>query len=109
MAGIYIPGMEMPENCGVCRFAVDGWCYAYGKPNIDALSNSGKTNWCPLIPVPDHGRLIDADALVLKGYALSVIRSGSYGTFRIDVPLIDTDAAPTIIPAVPGRKDLKGE
>ena len=62
--------MEMPEHCGVCRFAVDGWCYAgerwaykYGKPNIDALANDGHTNFCPLIPVPPHGRLIDADAL----------------------------------------------
>lgn len=61
--GVYIKGMEMPEHCGVCRFAVDGWCYAYGKPNIDALANDGRTNFCPLVPVPPHGRLIDAGKL----------------------------------------------
>lgn len=60
--GVYIKGMEMPTSCGVCRFAVDGWCYAYGKPNIDALANDGRTNFCPLFPIPPHGRLIDADA-----------------------------------------------
>lgn len=64
--GVYIPNMKMPEHCGVCRFAVDGWCYAYGKPNIDALANDGRTNFCPLVPVPPHGRLIDADALAEK-------------------------------------------
>lgn len=61
--GVYIPNMKMPEHCGECRFAVDGWCYAYGKPNIDALANDGRTNFCPLVTVPQHGRLIDADAL----------------------------------------------
>ena len=59
--GVYIPNMKMPEHCGECRFAVDGWCYAYGKPNIDALANDGRTNFCPLVPVPPHGRLIDGD------------------------------------------------
>lgn len=59
---VYIKGMEMPDSCNHCRFAVDGWCYAYGKPNVDALANNGVTNWCPLVPVTPHGRLIDADA-----------------------------------------------
>ena len=91
--GVYINGMEMPEHCGVCRFAVDGWCYAYGKPNIDALANDGRTNFCPLIPIPPHGRLIDADA---------------YEKYLKDnwIPanLNALDAQPTIIPA-----DKEGE
>ena len=66
MMGVYIKGMEMPEHCGVCRFAVDGWCYAYGKPNIDALANDGRTNFCPLFHVPPHGRLGDLDKLAEK-------------------------------------------
>ena len=53
MSGVYIKGMEMPTDCNHCRFAVDGWCYAYGKPNVDALANDGVTNWCPLIAVKD--------------------------------------------------------
>ena len=64
MSGIYIPGMEMPETCCDCRFAVDGWCYAAEKQdNKQYLNDTQRTNWCPLVPVPDHGRLIDADKI----------------------------------------------
>lgn len=58
---VLIKGMKMPKDCTECRFAVDGWCYAYGRPNIEALANYERTNFCPLVPVPKHGRLIDAD------------------------------------------------
>ena len=48
MSGIYIPNWEKPKSCDEC------WAeYAYEICN----SHSGT---CPLIPVPDHGRLIDA-------------------------------------------------
>ena len=61
MSGIYINGMDMPQNCWSCAF-LDG---EYGYCIIDGLSRDAeeKTN-CPLIPIPDHGRLIDADALI---------------------------------------------
>lgn len=106
MAGIYIPGMQMPMNCCRCPCADLEYydCNLMPGTGISSDRKSGKRlDNCPLVPVPDHGRLIDADALVLKGYALSVIRSGSYGTWRDDVPLIDTDAAPTVIPAEEGE------
>jgi hypothetical protein len=62
MADILIRGMAMPENCIHCRFAVDGWCYAYCKPNIPALEKAEVSNFCPLVPLPEgHGRLIDGD------------------------------------------------
>lgn len=55
MSGIYIPGMEMPETCCDCRFAVDGWCYAAEKQdNKQYLNDTQRANWCPLVPVPDH-------------------------------------------------------
>ena len=63
---VLIKGMDMPQWCGECRFAVDGWCYAYGKPNVEALSNDGITNWCPLVEVPKHGRFVDADKFIEK-------------------------------------------
>ena len=34
MSGIYIPGMEMPEHCGYCRFRYDGICHALQKHSI---------------------------------------------------------------------------
>ena len=77
MSGIYIPKMEMPKCCRECRFLegydLDGLCHAaerwldddfwmwfvYDECDID----TSKPSNCPLIPVPDHGRLIDADEL----------------------------------------------
>lgn len=51
--GVYVKGMEMPTSCNECRFAVDGWCYAYPKQaNGDALNRRVRTNWCPLIEIP---------------------------------------------------------
>lgn len=57
---VYIKGMEMPKNCWSCAF-MDG---EYGYCVIDGLGRDAeeKTN-CPLIPIPNHGRLIEADAL----------------------------------------------
>ena len=57
MSGVYIKGMEMPESCASCRF-YGVYCYAKGDENAHS------TLPCPLINVPDHGRLIDADALI---------------------------------------------
>ena len=103
--GVYIKGMEMPEHCGVCRFAVDGWCYAYGKPNIDALANDGRSNFCPLVPVPPHGDLIDQDEYrdeFMNGvYALCSDDSDNY---RANAIIDLFDEAPTIIPAEEGEE-----
>lgn len=66
--GIYIKGMEMPMRCADC-WLMDGedhWCCAMrGKP-LESNYYYGikdRPDWCPLIEVPPHGRLIDADAL----------------------------------------------
>jgi hypothetical protein len=46
---------------------------------------------CPLVPVPPHGRCIDADSLVMENYT-------QYGA--IDALALEAiKAAPTIIPA----------
>jgi hypothetical protein len=93
MADILIRGMAMPENCIHCRFAVDGWCYAYGKPNIPALEKAEVSSFCPLVPIPEgHGRLIDADALLER-----LIKTSRYFDLKFDI-----DAAPTIVPAEGG-------
>ena len=99
MMGVYIKGMEMPEHCGVCRFAVDGWCYAYGKPNIDALANDGRTNFCPLVPVLPHGRLIDADKIGLTNFEIILCQKGNPFKNALEMLLEKIENAPTIIPA----------
>lgn len=63
MSGIYVPGMEMPTEGewisvnifpdGKC--VVQSWC---GKDFICAEKLTA-------VPVPEHGRLIDADALYM--------------------------------------------
>ena len=60
MSGVYIRGIDTPKNCWACTFFdSDGFCV------IDGLSRDAeeKTD-CPLIPVPDHGELIDRDKAV---------------------------------------------
>ena len=67
--GVYIKGMEMPKNCHECRLYEGDiyYCSAADK-EIDILDSSeGKCKFCPLVPVPPHGRLIDTDAVSLEG------------------------------------------
>jgi len=101
---ILIKGMEMPTSCGECRFAVDGWCYAYGKPNIEALSTYERANFCPLVAVPAHGRLIDADAV--QETVLKLVEDG-WNITRNDYKRMDNILfeCPTIIPADKEDKD----
>lgn len=64
---VYIRGMEMPNNCRDCPLedAYEGYnCRIVEKSANWGLE--GRPSWCPLAPVPPHGRLIDADALMLK-------------------------------------------
>ena len=81
MSGVYIPNMKMPESCDVC------WAeYAY------EICNSHSEN-CPLVPVPDHGRLIDADE------AIAHLFFGEQCLYCWDEIQDAIDATQTIIPA----------
>ena len=65
---VLIKGMEMPKTCRNCRLST---VIAFDKPPLcDALVEymsygdweAKRLDNCPLVPVPKHGRLIDADA-----------------------------------------------
>lgn len=64
---VYIKGMEMPTRCEDCFCYRHNAEYDYAYCNISSVNVRGHGNArlvsCPLVPVPDHGRLIDADAL----------------------------------------------
>ena len=60
---ILIKGMEMPKDCNKCPMTVDGYCRIIGYPNGDAIIKRYKPLWCPLVEVPKHGRLIDAEKM----------------------------------------------
>jgi len=54
--GVYIKGFPLPNNCGACPLRL-AWC----RERIYMVTRPER---CPLVPVPPHGRLIDADALM---------------------------------------------
>ena len=69
--GVLIRGMEMPKSCFYCpmRWKVDPdniKCLATGEvfeETFTATIEMRNAGNCPLVPIPAHGRLIDADAL----------------------------------------------
>ncbi len=67
---ILIKGMEMPKDCGACPFAVNGFpsewriiCTMLERGVVHFEEETNRPADCPIIEVPPHGRLIDADAL----------------------------------------------
>lgn len=69
---VLIKDMEIPTSCFYCPFREkvnpdDYVCMALNKEFEETFSLIvGKRHKdCPLVPVPPHGRLIDADALML--------------------------------------------
>lgn len=62
---IYIKGMEMPTGCNDCfllvRGSVNDICTLLKKAVNWNAEKGGFYASCPLIPVPEHGALIDRD------------------------------------------------
>lgn len=77
---VLIRGMTMPKNCLECVFyrTTDPF---YDYCMISSVEPKGYVpNDCPLIQVPDHGRLIDADEVQKQWYQLHFDRKLSDGT-----------------------------
>lgn len=91
--GVYIKGMEMPTSCANCDLAK----HFDGYNENDCPFNCFSYYDCLLVPVPPHGRLIDADAVSLEG-----------GPYEYDEwckwALEQYQDAPTVIPASKGDK-----
>ena len=100
--GVYIKSMEMPRWCEECPLmcevdVVQGTaCGCKGTMKIREIDNDTRPAWCPLVPVPPHGRLIDADALIKSDSMVGKIMmyGGEYVYCQAEI-----DRAPTIIPA----------
>lgn len=104
MSGIYIPGMEMPKSCSYCLFWEPGKyrfadCLASDEAVMCRYGNE-RPDECPLVPVPDHGRLIDERALLAE---VLTLREGEINWAAVRVK--DICNAPTIIPADPADKE----
>lgn len=95
--GVYIKGMEMPKaGMRTIDINADGTVYVYG---------AYPTELYKAIPIPTHGRLIDADEL----YEHAKLRSEQFdGYFNVMDNVINAlyiKTFPTIIPGDPTDKD----
>ena len=115
---VYIKGMEMPTSCYLCPCNKDDGFgfFTCGVTHSECDFIRLPTD-CPLVPVPPHGRLIDADVLrqsikesiaechkwanEVEGGEMYARVSQSMGTF-VECSL-RVKAAPTIIPAEEGE------
>ena len=105
--GVYIKGMEMPKNCGDCKafvcykqWAGDmGDCFC-GITKEDAKAKEKNAD-CPLVPVPPHGRCIDADALDAD-LERQDMHTGEWDAVGFSIEEIEN--APTIISADPAEE-----
>lgn len=95
--GVYI-NMEMPKSCGFCAlYDWDyWWCRALGREVKHAERDNVRHYDCPLFPIPPHGRLIDADALVIDLMDRGIEGLQTDDFYEIQQAVAD---APTIIPA----------
>ena len=94
---ILIKGMEMPKSCSVCSFC-------FGANNIcpwtrEYATCKGRHNDCPLVPVPPHGRLIDADKIGLTDFEIILCQKGNPFKNALEMLLEKIENAPTVIPA----------
>lgn len=104
---VLIRGMEMPQSCLDCEFEA---------PTIDhhecCILTKKSYNWglttrpsdCPIVSVPPHGRLIDADVLQTD-YFVPSTASGMPNYYYVSKKQIDE--AQTIIPAEPLKEEEK--
>ena len=100
--GVYID-MEMPKSCRKCMiFQPDGCGWICPiieiKPIVDGRVNSRHPD-CHLIPVPPHGRLIDADALFKQ-----ITTDEHFSVLEAMYVQSLISAAPTVIPAEPAEE-----
>jgi hypothetical protein len=101
---ILIKVMEMPECCGYCPFEYKNYCMA--KPSL-MVESADRHPRCPLVEIPPHGRLIDADELreLYEEWENDKEAGIDIDKCHVPIPVIrqNIDDAPTIIPAEEGE------
>lgn len=91
---VLIKGMEMPKGKAIAVVIhPDGT--AYSAEMFAGVCTKYLTD-CEAIPVPEHGRLIEAEPIMK--YIADGLNSGEFGYDQIKV-LSEIQYAPTIIPA----------
>lgn len=93
MSGIYIPGMEMPTSCAECLDI--GWHYVF-ECHLDDMEDGERLPTCPLVPVPEHGDLIDKSGVDVLSWTEDPEKDFADGVLFV---LDKLDELPVIIPA----------
>lgn len=111
---ILIKGLEMPEECSLCPLMSEaGYCNGTNELTTEELESLwrivGRPSWCPLVEIPPHGRLIDADAMIAsikRQTGFLKIMGGDLATMAEVLEkgiLQEIENAPTIIPTDEGE------
>ena len=106
--------IEMPTSCYYCPMTNDGFYLCKATSPFKELEDDceeRRPEWCPLVPVPEHGDLIDRDALTAKFKEMGLGEHSLIERLFADGVYVMIDYAPTVIPAdgkgikVPTRED----
>lgn len=102
---VYIKDMEMPKNCYECpvrrRDGMDIVCplvhERFSVSDVNILFYRLKN--CPLTPVQDHGRLIDADSIGITNFEIILCKQEKEPYKEALKMILDRiEKSPTIIP-----------
>lgn len=94
---ILIKGMEMPkEGRLTLQISADGAVYV-----VNSCSITAETYMTDAVPIPSHGRLIDADAL--KVSLVFAEKTAEWAVPALRAVLMVIDEMPTIIPTEEGE------
>lgn len=112
---VVVQGMEMPTSCASCEWSklskmdlgMSCFCTLAKKIGSLEIAKNNRMDFCPLVPVPPHGRLIDGDELTKMCHEMQGIEwnnnaapyswAYAYESFENDI-----DEAPTVIEAEEG-------
>jgi len=121
---VLIKGMKMPTSCEKCPCkTADAFgglgCQATGYIPLRKV-NQNRPDWCPLVPIPPHGRLGDLDSLALLVLNWISTQEKAYLhedsnalAWRLGAKAMgnqiyrDIKAYPTVIPAEPEEEETK--
>lgn len=104
---LYVEEQDMPQNCAECK-AEGHYENSYGdeygffcpfgyKAYTSGTRDTKRLDNCPLVPVPPHGRTIDADAL--KVSLAFAEKTAGWAVLALRAVLMVIDEMPTIIQA----------
>ena len=107
--GIYIKDMQMPTSCWNCDIGRSEYSDGIRCPFYDleyeeqCAYKETRHEGCPIMNVPPHGRLIDADALMKDGWVLQKYEEKPTHLVTHTMPL-NCPSVPTIIEAEEGEE-----